>query len=199
MDCGSAPARTCFRSEGVAPNLASPACTRSRNRTDFPSSFSRRSRSRAMRASRVDIFAERGIILGNAIETDFGIPALCVRLCPRRFHVSEVAQPLSITLPIEFQDTFNRLSLRIGQLTGAAAAHRVNLVLAARGLPKCPHDRPVLPSLNRLREQTIVVPNDRPSLTVINELLDLHDSHGAASFQNILSYVECRRHRVLPE
>src|SRR5680860_1872649 len=56
------------------------------------------------------------------------------------------------------------------------------------------NDGPVRPCLDRLSEKRLLIPYERPRLTVVHKLLKLHCRHGPGLLENVLSYIEHRSH-----
>src|SRR4051812_2584445 len=113
---------------------------------------------------------------------------------PWLLHVGEITQPLRRLVPVEGQYRVDRLTLRLRQLARIARWPSGQVVLSPVQVVEFPHDWPVHPSLDLLREKRLFVPDETPSLGVIHELLELHGRHPALLAQNVSGNIVYGRH-----
>ena len=111
--------------------------------------------------------------------------------------MGEIAQPLRRFVSVERKHRIDGLPLGFGQVFSAALPKAGNAVLAAVRVIEFTHHRTVGPSFDLLGKECVIVPHERPCLTVVDQLLQLPCGHWTLPPKDVGGDIENTGHSII--
>ena len=115
----------------------------------------------------------------------------------RGLPMRQITEPLRGFVPVVPQDRVDGLALLGRQRLRITLRPLRDLEHAAMETVERRHHGAVHPGLDTVLEHRLLVPDERPCLRVVDQLLQLHGGHLALPAQDVGCYVVSRRHLLL--